>query len=194
MSAVPSLPTMQSLPGVATRARAARYPTERSDAGTAGTDGADGAVGIRARQAHRESGGGASSVAVLELVDRARDALLDACHSSGATERYTLAQLGALRAATALVASRPSTGRRPGRRDVWTTLVAGAPELTEWSEFFALTGARGATAERGRAHLTTREADDLVRQAEMFLELVLSRLGLPMYTPLPGYVSPLRRP
>lgn len=138
--------------------------------------------------------GASSSVTVLELVDRARDALLDACHSSGATERYALAQLGALRAATALVASRPPARRRPVRRDVWATVVTGAPELTEWGEFFALTSARGRNAERGRAHLTTREADDLVRQAEMFLELVLSRLGLPMSTPLPGYVSPLRRP
>ncbi|WP_243757723.1 SAV_6107 family HEPN domain-containing protein [Allobranchiibius sp. GilTou38] len=173
---MPSTSTMPITPDAPTLSRPARSPAPRSVPPAA------------------ESTGGASSVAVLELVDRAREALLEACHSNGTTERYALAQLGALRAATALVANRISTRRRSARRDVWTTLVAGVPELTEWAEFFALTSARGASAERGRAHLTAREADDLVRQAEMFLELVLSRLGLPMYTPLPGYVSPLRRP
>ncbi|MBO1755342.1 SAV_6107 family HEPN domain-containing protein [Allobranchiibius sp. CTAmp26] len=180
--------TTPSSLGAATISRPARGPAVPS------APSARGRRGRGQRDEHGEPGRGASSVTVLELVDRARDALLDACHSSGASERYALAQLGALRAATALMASRPPARRRPVRRDVWTTLVAGAPELAEWGEFFSLTSARGASAERGRAHLTSREADDLVRQAEMFLELVLSRLGLPMYTPLPGYVSPLRRP
>lgn len=135
----------------------------------------------------------AASGTVLELVDRARESLLDACHSAVTTDRYVAAQLGALRAATALLASRPAAGRRSGPRDVWTVLAEGTPELGEWSEFFALTSVRGAQATRGRAHPTTREADDLVRQAEMFLELILARLGLPMQTALPGCVSPSRR-
>lgn len=135
----------------------------------------------------------AGSGTVLELVDRARESLLQACHSTVTADRYAAAQLGALRAATALLASRPASGRKSGPRDVWTVLAEGAPELREWSEFFALTSVRGALAARDRARPTTREADDLVRQAEMFLELILARLGLPMQTALPECVSPLRR-
>lgn len=135
----------------------------------------------------------ASTVTVLELMDRARDALLDACHSSGTTQRYTYAQLGALRAATAIATSAAREGRGSRRRDVWARLAASRPELAEWSGFFALTSERAAAAERGRTQLSTREADDLVRQAEMFMELVLSRLGLPMNLPLPQCASPLRR-
>lgn len=142
---------------------------------------------------HRAARPPAGSGTVLELVDRARESLLDACHSAVSTDRYVSAQLGALRAATALLASRPAVGRRSGPRDVWTVLAEGTPELREWSEFFALTSVRGALATRGRAHPTTREADDLVRQAEMFLELILARLGLPMQTALPECASPLRR-
>ncbi|UIJ33614.1 SAV_6107 family HEPN domain-containing protein [Allobranchiibius sp. GilTou73] len=126
---MPSTSTMPITPDAPTLSRPARSPAPRSVPPAA------------------HSAGGASSVAVLELVDRAREALLEACHSNGTTERYALAQLGALRAATALVANRISTRRGSARRDVWTTLVAGVPELTEWAEFFAVTSARG--SERG---------------------------------------------
>ena len=145
------------------------------------------------RTAARQPRPAAGSGTVLELVDRARESLLQACHATVTVDRYAAAQLGALRAATALLASRPASGRRSGPRAVWTVLADGTPELREWSEFFALTSVRGALAARDRAHPTTREADDLVRQAEMFLELILARLGLPMQTALPECVSPLRR-
>jgi hypothetical protein len=48
-----------------------------------------------------------------------------------------------------------------------------APELAEWAGFFELVASR-----RGPA--TAREADDLLRQAETFLELVCRSLGLPV--------------
>lgn len=136
----------------------------------------------------------ASSVVVLELIDRAREALLDACHATGAVERHRRAQLGALRAAGALMAAQPGISRRSGRRDVWTTLSVIRPELTEWADFFGITARRGALAAQERAPLNVREADDLLRQAEGFLDLVMAQLGLPMMAPLPGCVSTFQRP
>lgn len=135
----------------------------------------------------------ASSVVVLELIDRAREALLDACHAAGAVERHRCAQLGALRAAGALMAAQPGISRRSDRRDVWTMLSTIRPELAEWAEFFAITARRGALAAQERVTLSGREADDLLRQAEVFVELVMARLGLPMMAPLPGCVPTFQR-
>jgi hypothetical protein len=52
-------------------------------------------------------------------------------------------------------------------------LLAGvAPELAEWSAFFAATSATRAAAEAGvRRLVTSRDADDMVRQASQFLGL-----------------------
>lgn len=139
------------------------------------------------------SGPPASCVAVLELIDRAREALLDACHATGSLERHRRAQLGALRAAGALIAAQPTTTRRSERRDVWTSLSAVRPELAEWSQFFTVTARHGALAAQERAPLTVREADDLLRQAELFVDVVMAQLGLPMMAPLPGCVPTFKR-
>jgi hypothetical protein len=73
---------------------------------------------------------------------------------------------------------------RPGRRNrptsVWTLLVGVAPELAEWAEFFAAGADKRVAAQSGmRGAVTAREADDLVRDAGAFLDLVAARLGLP---------------
>jgi hypothetical protein len=48
-----------------------------------------------------------------------------------------------------------------------------APELAEWSAFFAAISATRAAVEAGASRLVTaRQADDLVRQAGTFLGLV----------------------
>jgi hypothetical protein len=47
-----------------------------------------------------------------------------------------------------------------------------APELAEWSAYFAAASATRAAAEAGvRRLVTTRDADDLIRQAAEFLAL-----------------------
>jgi L-fucose isomerase-like protein len=98
------------------------------------------------------------------------------------TERYALAHLSALRAAAAVLACRarpaPSSHRsRP--TSAWVLLSAVAPELAEWAAFFAAGARKRAAAEAGLpAAVTAREADDLLRDAEAFLAVVETTLGL----------------
>jgi hypothetical protein len=132
---------------------------------------------------------GATAGAALELVERARADLLEACHTRGVAERYLQSQLGAMRAAAALVSARAGGERQSGPQSLWDLLPAVAPELTEWAEFFAVTTARtlrpgspGRTTMAG-APVSAREADDLLRQAETFVELVCRSLGLPAAPP-----------
>ncbi len=132
----------------------------------------------------------ATSSAVLALIDRGRDGLLEACHAPSATERYQLAHLAALRIAAALLAARRPPGRR-GPRDVWSQLTELAPELGEWAAFFGQTARIRQGLESGRAGVTVREADDLVRQCEMFLERVLAVLGLPVQASVTSCVTPV---
>lgn len=112
----------------------------------------------------------------LDLLDRSRQSLLTACQSAVVTERFIQAQLGALRAAAALVAARPTTWRPQGPHSLWELLPTVAPELSEWADFFEVTTPRPRTSPA----ITSREADDLLRQAETFLDLVCRSLGLPI--------------
>ena len=159
----------------------------------------------------------------LDLLDRSRASLLQACRTGDAGERYVEAHLGALRAAAALLAARSipngasgagssgagssgagsaSAGRairastsRSRPRSVWELLPRVAPELTEWSAFFAASARRRAAVERG-SRITGRESDDLLRQAENFLEIIQDLLGLPRdaaLAPISRYVAPVSR-
>jgi hypothetical protein len=164
----------------------------------------------------------------LDLLDRSRASLLQACRTGDAGERYVEAHLGALRAAAALLAARSipngasgagsagagssgagSSGAgsvRAGRairastsrsrpRSVWELLPRVAPELTEWSAFFAASARRRAAVERG-SRITGRESDDLLRQAENFLEIIQDLLGLPRdaaLAPISRYIAPVSR-
>ena len=96
-----------------------------------------------------------------------------------------------MRAAAALVSARavPTGQARP--RSLWDLLPSVAPELTEWAGFFAAVTSRhpslAGSVPAGQGQITAREADDLLRQAETFVELVCRALGLPM-TPVHGDV------
>jgi hypothetical protein len=118
------------------------------------------------------------AAATLDLLDRARHSLLEACQSEEVARRYDQAQLGALRAAAAVVATRVTSTHRSagqsGPRSLWELLPTVAPELSEWAGFFDVVGAR-----RHHDH-SAREADDLLRQSELFLDLVCRTLGLPV--------------
>lgn len=141
-------------------------------------------------QTIRPSSHAAVAGTVLDLVDRTRIGLLQACHADSAEERFRLARLAALRAAAAVLAAdaHRSPGSRP--RNVWAILPAVAPEFAEWAQFFAGTARQQAALDRGVALISTREADDLVRQVESFLELVLTHLGLPMSERFTACVAP----
>ena len=75
---------------------------------------------------------------------------------------------------------------------MWELLPRVAPELTEWAAFFAASARRRAAIERG-GRITARESDDLLRQAENFLEIVQDLLGLrdTALAPISRYVAPV---
>jgi len=127
----------------------------------------------------------------LELVGRAHDSLLEALSTCAPAERYVAAHLSALRAAAAVLAVRGRPTRRGRPRSVWEVLPSVAPELGEWATFFDAGAARRAAVEAGRQEVVgRREADDLVRDAETFLGLVETVIGLP-HTALPTGALPL---
>ena len=141
-----------------------------------------------ARGGAPSTGGGATAASTLELIERSRASLLEACHSRAIAERYLQSRLAAMRAAAALVSARAATAGVPGPHSLWALLPSVAPELTEWAEFFEATGLRHdprgtALGGGGATAVTAREADDLLRQTETFVDLVCRSLGLPASPP-----------
>ncbi len=117
----------------------------------------------------------------VRLVLAARRALADAEGSRDPLERYASAHLAALRAAAAVLADRAQPGGTRPRRptSAWSLLVVVAPELEPWAAFFAAGASTRAAAEAGlRGAVTTRQADDLVRDVTSFIGLVETMLGM----------------
>ncbi len=117
----------------------------------------------------------------VRLVLAARRALADADGSRDPLERYAGAHLAALRAAAAVLAARAQPGGTKPRRptSAWSLLVVVAPELEPWAAYFAAGARTRAAAEAGlRGSVTTRQADDLVRDVGTFVGLVETMLGM----------------
>jgi len=126
-----------------------------------------------------------SGQAAVTCLDRAERALLDAASSADDATRYAGAHVAALRTAAAVLAVRTRPHPR-GERNAWVLLTRVAPELAEWAAFFAAGAPKRAAAEAGlTTAVTTREADDLVRDAEGFLHVVEQLLDLPRQPVLP---------
>jgi hypothetical protein len=110
-----------------------------------------------------------------ELLAIARRGLIEASQTEQDGLRYAIAHLAALRAAAAILAARarPEPRWRNKLTSVWALMAIVAPELNEWATFFAASASKRAAAEAGipRA-VTAREADDLVRAAGQFVEVV----------------------
>ena len=127
----------------------------------------------------------------LDLLERSREAVTSGYLAPSASARYLAASLAALRAAAALLAARP-VGRSAadpgagGPRDVWALTARSAPDLAEWSERFATVTGHRVLVETGLARVGAREADDLLRDAETFVDLVAGRLGVPTAAPSGG--------
>lgn len=124
---------------------------------------------------------GAAPPAALRLLMGARRVLGEAEATSDPLERYAFAHLSALRAAAALLAdrARPSTAKSRRPTSVWTLLVGVAPEMEPWAAYFAAGANKRSAAEAGlRGAVTTREADDLMRDAMAFVALIETALGL----------------
>jgi hypothetical protein len=107
-------------------------------------------------------------------LQRARTALIEAELSSHPSERYLAAHLAALRVAAIVLALRARPGRSGSRpRNAWLVLAEVAPEFGEWAAFFAATQVKREAVRAGAtAIVNTREADDLIRDAQAFLSLV----------------------
>ena len=132
------------------------------------------------------------AAAARDLLGTARHDLATAMTTTVATERYAAAHLAALRTAAAVLAvrTRPDSTTRGRPRTVWSVLPQVAPELTEWAGFFAAGAAKRAAAEAGLTRaVTAREADDLLRDAQTFLALVETTLGLAHQPVLPQHVD-----
>ncbi|RAJ65478.1 hypothetical protein K378_03094 [Streptomyces sp. Amel2xB2] len=119
----------------------------------------------------------AAPPAALDLLAQAQHGLDEAVAMETANDRYAAAHLAALRTAAAVLAvrGRPETSERRRRaiRSAWEVLPEAAPELAEWSVLFAAGARKRARAEAGiQGAATWREADDLVRDTEVFLRLV----------------------
>ena len=125
--------------------------------------------------------------ATQELIAAARHSLTEAVIASSAADRYASAHLAALRAAAAVLAARGRVQRksRSRVRSVWQVLPEVAGEFTEWSDFFAAGARKRSLAQAGVPCVSAREADDLVRDAEMFVERVTTALGVTQQ-PLPS--------
>lgn len=120
-----------------------------------------------------------------QLVDLAVDGLVVAAREQDANARFTGAQLAALRAAAAVVAVRAHTSSQPtglvrGRAlNVWQLLSRVAPELSEWAALFHYSAERRTAVAAGISAVTTREADDSLRDSAKFVASVARRLGVP---------------
>jgi hypothetical protein len=123
-------------------------------------------------QQHSSPGAPVAPVA-RSLLAQARRMLADAEWSTDPVERFTGAYGAALKASAAVLVARgrPHRGRaRP--TSGWILLSAAAPELGEWAGFFAAHSGLHAAAQAGiSSRISTRAADDLLRQAAQFAEL-----------------------
>jgi hypothetical protein len=131
--------------------------------------------------------GRALPASAARLLLAARASLAEAADASDSGERYAAAHLAALRTAAVVLAdrTRPTDPKVRRPTSAWALLAGVAPELGEWAAYFAAGAAKRAAAEAGiRSAVTPREADDLVRDATLFLRLVETTLGV-----LPGTVS-----
>ncbi|MFC4610197.1 SAV_6107 family HEPN domain-containing protein [Streptomyces maoxianensis] len=133
--------------------------------------------------------------AALDLLAQARTGLDEAATLETPNEQYATAHLAALRTAAAVLAARgrPETSarRRQRIRSAWEVLPEIAPELTEWSALFASGARRRARAEAGiQGAASRRDADDLLRDAAMFLRLVERLLVLQPVLPQPRKEEP----
>ncbi|GHE50641.1 hypothetical protein GCM10018785_20430 [Streptomyces longispororuber] len=133
--------------------------------------------------------------AALGLLAQARAGLDEAARLDPPNERYATAHLAALRTAAAVLAARGRPELAPRRRQrirsAWEVLPEIAPELTEWSALFASGADRRARAEAGiQGAASARDADDLLRDAAMFLRLVERMLVLQPVLPQARQESP----
>jgi hypothetical protein len=121
-----------------------------------------------------------AEIAADTFLTRSWSALVESATAAAVPERYVSAHLAAVRAAAAVLAVRArATGPREGvRGTVWAVLPACAPQLGEWASFFAAAANRRAAIVAGLpSAVSARDADDLLRNAQTFHQVVRTALG-----------------
>ena len=113
----------------------------------------------------------------VDLLRRADGELLAAQLSSAPDETFGHAHLAALRASAAVLAVRGRPTGRRAPRTVWDMLSSVAPELTDWSTYFAAGAPVRRAIEAGRFDAVDAEhAEATLCAAEDFLDEVRSLL------------------
>lgn len=118
------------------------------------------------------------TVLTLDALDGIDDALTAAEQAARPAEKFVAAHLAALRVAAIALAGRPrrrGSLRQDGApRSIWRVLPEVAPELGEWATYFGALQLKKQAVQAGAVALVTeREADDLVRGARAFRDLVV---------------------
>jgi hypothetical protein len=118
---------------------------------------------------------------VVALLSQAKNTWATAVLESGSAEKYRCAHLAALRAAAAVLAlrARPAAAVRRRPMSAWVLLDGVAPELADWSAYFADSATRRASIEAGSVSaVSDRDADDLLRAAGEFIAIVERMVGV----------------
>ncbi len=117
---------------------------------------------------------------VVTLLSQAKNTWAEAVMEPRATEKYRCAHIAALRAAAAVLAlrARPAATARRRPTSAWVLLEGVAPELGEWTVYFADSANRRAAIEAGSVSVVSeRDADDLLRAAGEFIAIVERMVG-----------------
>jgi len=118
---------------------------------------------------------------VSMLLNQAHLTWAEAVLETSPPERYRGAHVAALRGAAALLAmrARPSAADRHRPTSAWVLLDRLAPELRDWSTYFADSARRRAAIESGSiTAVSSRDADDLLRAAGEFIAVVDRMVGV----------------
>jgi hypothetical protein len=117
---------------------------------------------------------------VTALLTQAKRTWAEAVLEPRVAEKYRASHVAALRAAAALLAlrARPAAAVRRRPTSAWVLLEGVAPELAEWSAYFADSAQRRAAIEAGSSTVVSeRDADDLLRAAGEFIAIVERLVG-----------------
>ena len=115
-----------------------------------------------------------ASAGVRDILADAHRSLDRAMSTDDLADRYAAAHRGALRGASAVLATLPRPVSRTVRNaSAWVQLERLAPEYAAWAAFFAAGSAKRKAAEAGMTRLiTAEETDDLIRRTGQFLALI----------------------
>jgi hypothetical protein len=113
----------------------------------------------------------------LALLESARQELTAGRSDTSAIGRHVAAHLAALRAAAAVITARLGPAKRRRRpQNIWELLPRVEPALGGWAAYFADAGRRAATEARVAHAVSRQEADELLRDSEIFVSLTEERL------------------